>query len=81
MYRTFAILLLALGVAAVGCTTGTTQENISTTGWTGQKVGQNSNLRSGPVPGSTTGLVGNTQNPQPKPPQANPPARQNLDSD
>jgi hypothetical protein len=80
MYRASAILLLALCGAAVGCETGTTTENVSTTGWQGQKVGQSSN-HSGPVPGSTTGTEGNVQNPQPKPPQDAPAARQNLDSD
>jgi hypothetical protein len=79
MYRASVILLLVLCGAAVGCETGTTTENVSTTGWQGQKVGQSSN-RSGPVPGSTTGTEGNTQNPQPKPPQDAPPATQNLDS-
>jgi|GEM_PF-6409547 len=82
MYRAASVvLLLALCGIAAGCDTGTTSENVSTTGWKGQKVGQGSNDASGPVPGSTTGTPGNVQNPQPKPPQANPPAKQNLNSD
>jgi hypothetical protein len=81
MYKASAILLLALCAAAVGCETGSTKENVSTTGWQGQKVGQSSNFKGGPVPGSTTATEGNVQNPQPIPPQANPPAKQNLDSD
>ena len=80
MFRASVILLLALCGAVVGCETGSTRENVSTTGWQGQKVGQSSNDASGPVPGSTTGTTGNLQNPQPKPPQDQPPARQNLDS-
>lgn len=81
MYRVAMISLLGLSVAAIGCETGTLRENVSTTGWTGQKVGQTSNNLSGPVPGSTTGTPGDMQNPQPKPAQAFPVAKQNLDSD
>ena len=81
MYRASVILLLALCGVAVGCETGSTTENVSTTGWKGQKVGQNSNDPTGPVVGSTTGLAGDTQNPQPKPPQEAPPVKQNLNSD
>jgi hypothetical protein len=80
MYRASVLLLLALCGAAVGCETGSTTENVTTTGWKGQKVGQTS-IRSGPVPGSPTGTEGYLENPQPKPPQEPPPARQNLDSD
>ena len=80
MVRASVIVLLALCGAAVGCETGSIKENVSTTGWHGQKVGQSSNV-SGPVPSSTTGTPGNIQNPQPKPPQDQPPAKQNLDSD
>ena len=81
MYRASAILLLALCGAAVGCVTGSTTENVTTTGWQGQRVGQSSNNASGPVPSSTTATPGNFQNPQPKPPRENPPAKVNLDSD
>lgn len=81
MYRASVILLLALCAISTGCETGSTRENVSTTGWKGQKVGQNSNDPTGPVVGSTTGLPGDTQNPQPKPPQEPPVAKQNLDSD
>jgi hypothetical protein len=81
MFRASMILLLIVCGAAVGCDTGSTRENVTTTGWKGQKVGQNSNDTSGPVPGSTTATPGNIQNPQPIPPQAQPPAKQNLDSD
>ncbi len=80
MFRASLVLLLALSGAAVGCETGSTTENLTTTGWQGQKVGQSSN-EAGPVPSSTTGTPGNLQNPQPKPPQDPPPAKQNLDSD
>jgi hypothetical protein len=81
MVRAASIVLLLALCAIAGCDTGTTAENVSTTGWNGQKVGQSSNITSGPVPGSATGTPGDTQNPQPKSPQANPPAKQNLDSD
>jgi hypothetical protein len=64
----------------LGCDTGSTAQNVSTTGWKGQKVGKSSNI-AGPVPGSTTGTPGNTQVTQPKPPQDEPKATQNLDSD
>ncbi|HEV2275423.1 MAG TPA: hypothetical protein VGR96_14725 [Acidobacteriaceae bacterium] len=80
MVRASVVLLLALCGAAVGCETGSTTENVSTTGWKGQKVGQSTNDRSGLVTSSTTGTPGYLQNPQPKPPQDEPPARQNLDS-
>ena len=80
MVRASVIVLLALCGAVVGCETGSTTENVSSTGWQGQKVGQSSNDPSGLVPSSTTGTPGNLQNPQPKPPQDAPPATQNLDS-
>lgn len=81
MYKASVILLLALSGAVVGCETGSTTENVTTTGWEGQKVGQSSNDASGPVVGSTTATPGNYESPQPKPPQDPPPAKQNLDSD
>ena len=81
MVRASVILLLALCGAAVGCDTGSITQNDSTTGWTGQKVGQNPNTTSGVVTSSTTGNPGSFENPQPKPPQEAPVAKQNLDSD
>jgi hypothetical protein len=80
MYRASVLLLLLSCGLAVGCDTGSTAQNMSTTGWKGQKVGKSSNV-SGPVPGSTTGTAGNDQQPQPKPAQEEPKATQNLDSD
>jgi hypothetical protein len=80
MFRaSVALLLLSCGIVS-GCDTGSTTQNISTTGWKGQKVGKSSN-EVGPVPSSTTGTVGNIEEPQPKPPQDPPKAKQNLDSD
>ena len=81
MHRAVSLMLLAACVLAAGCDTGSTTENVSTTGWKGQKVGQNSNAIAGPVPGSSTGTAGNSQNPQPKPADQEPKATQNLDSD
>ena len=81
MKKASILLLLALGSAVIGCDTGSTTENVSTTGWKGQRVGRSSNDSAGPVPGSTTGTPGNVENPQPKPPQDPPAAKQNLDSD
>ena len=80
MLRVSVLLLLVSCGVVLGCDTGSTTENVSTTGWKGQKVGQTSNV-TGPVPSSTTGTPGNTQEPQPKPPQDEPKATQNLDSD
>ncbi len=80
MFRAAVLLLLVSCGAVVGCVTGSTAQNVSTTGWKGQKVGQSSNV-TGPVPSSTTGTPGNTQEPQPKPPQDEPKPTQNLDSD
>ena len=81
MLRASILLLLAASSLVLGCDTGSTAQNDSTTGWKGQKVGKSSNYASGPVPGSTTGTTGNTQDPQPKPASAEPKASQNLDSD
>ena len=80
MYRASILLLLLSCGMAVGCDTGSTAQNMSDTGWKGQKVGKSSNV-SGPVPSSTTGTAGNIQDPQPKPAQDEPKATQNLDSD
>jgi hypothetical protein len=80
MVRASFVVLLALCGAALGCETGSITQNDSTTGWQGQKVGRSSNYV-GPVTSSTTGTPGNFEEPQPKPPQDAPPARQNLDSD
>jgi hypothetical protein len=80
MFRaSVALLLLSCGIIS-GCETGTTTQNVSTTGWKGQKVGKSSNV-AGPVPSSTTGTPGNIEQPQPLPPQDPPKATQNLDSD
>jgi len=80
MFRASVLLLLVSCGMAMGCDTGSTAQNVSTTGWKGQKVGKSSNV-AGPVPSSTTGTPGNFQDPQPKPPQDEPKATQNLDSD
>jgi hypothetical protein len=80
MFRVSVLLLLLSCGMVLGCDTGSTAQNVSTTGWKGQKVGKSSNL-AGPVPSSTTGTPGNTQEVQPKPPQDPPQATQNLDSD
>ena len=81
MYRASVLLLLVASSAILGCDTGSTAQNDSTTGWKGQKVGKSSNYTAGPVPGSTTGTSGNVQDPQPKPASDEPKAIQNLDSD
>jgi hypothetical protein len=74
MLRLPALAVLAVGVLATGCETGSTHENVTTTGAKGQNVGQNSN-KSGPVPGSSTGMdVTANDNQQPvetTPPPAN----------
>jgi hypothetical protein len=80
MFRAFAVLLLLSCGLVMGCDTGSITQNVSTTGWKGQKVGKSSN-EVGPVPSSTTGTAGNIETPQPTPPQAEPKATQNLDSD
>jgi hypothetical protein len=49
-----ALAVLALGVLATGCETGSVHENVTTTGAGGQNVGENSG-KAGPVPGSSTG--------------------------
>ena len=81
MLRASILLLLAASSLVLGCDTGSTAQNDSTTGWKGQKVGKSSNYATGPVPGSTTGTPGNIQDPQPKPASDEPKATQNLDSD
>lgn len=80
MFRASVLLLLVSCAMAIGCDTGSTAENVSTTGWKGQRVGKSSNV-TGLTPSSTTGMQGDLQNPQPKPPQEEPRATQNLDSD
>jgi hypothetical protein len=80
MLRANVLLLLISCGCVLGCETGTTAQNVSTTGWKGQKVGKSSNVV-GPVTSSTTGTPGNIQEPQPKPPNDSPKATQNLDSD
>ncbi len=80
MLRASVLLLLISCGLVLGCETGTTAQNVSSTGWKGQKVGKSSNVV-GPVPTSTTGTPGNIQEPQPKPPNEEPKATQNLDSD
>jgi hypothetical protein len=80
MLRASILLLLVSCGMILGCDTGSTAQNVSSTGWKGQKVGKSSNI-AGPVPSSTTGTPGNTQVIQPKPPQDEPKATQNLDSD
>jgi hypothetical protein len=81
MTKVSVILLLVLCGAGVGCETGSITQNVSTTGWKGQKVGQNADQTSGLVTSSTTATPGNLEYPQPKPPQDSPVATQNLDSD
>ena len=80
MFRASVLLLLISCGLVLGCETGSTAQNVSTTGWKGQKVGKSSNVV-GPVTSSTTGTPGNIQEPQPKPPNEVPKATQNLDSD
>ena len=80
MFRAFVLLLVMSCGFVLGCETGSTAQNVSTTGWKGQKVGKSSNTV-GPVTSSTTGTPGNIQEPQPKPPNEEPKATQNLDSD
>jgi hypothetical protein len=78
--RASALLLLMSCGFVLGCETGSTAQNVSSTGWKGQKVGKSSNTV-GPVTSSTTGTPGNIQEPQPKPPNEEPKATQNMDSD
>jgi hypothetical protein len=80
MFRASVLLLLISCGLVLGCETGSTAQNVSSTGWKGQKVGKSSNVV-GPVPSSTTGTPGNIQQPQPKPPNEEPKATQNLNSD
>jgi hypothetical protein len=80
MFRASVLLLLLSCGLVLGCETGSTAQNVSTTGWKGQKVGKSSNTV-GPVTSSTTGTPGNIQEPQPKPPNEEPKATQNMDSD
>ena len=80
MFRACVLVLLVSCGLVLGCDTGSTTQNVSSTGWKGQKVGKSSNV-AGPVPSSTTGTPGSFQEPQPKPPQDEPKATQNLDSD
>ena len=80
MFRACVLLLLISCGVVLGCETGSTTQNVSSTGWKGQKVGKSSNVL-GPVTSSTTGTAGNIQEPQPKPPNEEPKAIQNLDSD
>jgi hypothetical protein len=80
MFRASVFLLLVTCGIVAGCDTGSITQNVSTTGWKGQKVGKSSD-EVGPVPGSTTGTAGNILEPQPQPPQDQPKATQNLDSD
>jgi hypothetical protein len=80
MFRASVLLLLMSCGLVLGCETGTTAQNVSSTGWKGQKVGKSSNTV-GPVTSSTTGTPGNIQDPQPKPPNEEPKATQNMDSD
>jgi hypothetical protein len=80
MFKAPVLLLLLSCGLVLGCDTGSTAQNVTSTGWKGQKVGKSPNT-AGPVPSSTTGTPGNTQEPQPKPPQDEPKATQNLDSD
>lgn len=54
MLRFPALAVLAVGILATGCETGSTHENVTTTGAGGQNVGENAG-KSGPVPGSSTG--------------------------
>ncbi len=61
MLRVCGVGLLVLATLAMGCETGSTRQNVSTTGATGQNVGKDSNRTDGPVPGSTTGTEGNIQ--------------------
>jgi hypothetical protein len=80
MFRASVLLLLMSCGFVLGCETGSTAQNVSSTGWKGQKVGKSSNTV-GPVTSSTTGTPGNIQDPQPKPPNEEPKATQNMDSD
>jgi hypothetical protein len=80
MFRASVLLLLMSCGLVLGCETGSTAQNVSWTGWKGQKVGKSSNIV-GPVTSSTTGTPGNIEEPQPKPPNEEPKATMNMDSD
>ena len=80
MFRASVLVLLMSCGLVLGCETGSTAQNVSSTGWKGQKVGKSSNTV-GPVTSSTTGTPGNIEEPQPKPPNEEPKATQNMDSD
>ena len=80
MFRASVLVLLMSCGLVLGCETGSTAQNVSSTGWKGQKVGKSSNTV-GPVTSSTTGTPGNIQESQPKPPNEEPKATQNMDSD
>jgi hypothetical protein len=61
MQRLGTAVLLALTLATAGCQTGSQRQNMTTTGADGQNVGEDSNRKGGPVPGSTTGTEANMQ--------------------
>ena len=44
MFRASVLLLLLSCGMVLGCDTGSTAQNVSTTGWKGQKVGKSSNV-------------------------------------
>ena len=44
MFRASVLLLLLSCGLVLGCDTGSTAQNVSTTGWKGQKVGKSSNV-------------------------------------
>ena len=72
MFRVCTLLLFALVLAATGCETGSTHENLADRGLSGQNVGE-SGKKAGPVPGSATGTDA-TSYVSPEPPQAEKPA-------
>ncbi len=81
MFRASVLLLLVSCGMVLGCDTGSTAQNVSTTGWKGQKVGKSSNV-AGPVTEFHHRHSGQyCRITQPKPPQDEPKATQNLDSD
>jgi hypothetical protein len=55
MPRFFTLAVLVLGIAVTGCETGSTHVNMPDQGATSQNVGQGTD-KSGPVPGSSTGV-------------------------
>ncbi len=44
MFRACVLLLLISCGLVLGCETGSTAQNVSSTGWKGQKVGKSSNV-------------------------------------